>query len=229
MADRLMDWNGVDAVGGHYSGVVGANTAPKAPSRPVGSFRYGGLFKSRPRVLGTWLVSSSDARILDQVAELFGGTLPDSHDAGQEPCVITDATEIDVLLAGPEALNVDWRRQPGHVCDGCIQHDQRGSRPCECPPELEDRTTAARAGHGCRPRAQVCFRLLQSPELGTFTFSSSNREFADQASRALASLRRDPRTTYARLRLHRTSHRLRSGTNVAYTRPTLELLGPVSS
>jgi hypothetical protein len=220
-----MDWNGVDATGCYYSSALGVHMTPDAPRMPVGSFRYGGVFDSRPRVLGTWLVTSSDARIVGQVAALFGGTLPGSHDGGQELYIITGAAEVDVLLAGPEALDVDWRRQPGHVCDGGVQHDQRGSRPCECPFDLADRRTAARAGHGCRPRARACFRLVQSPELGTFTFSSGNRAFAEQASGALVSLRRDSRPTCARLSLQRTPHRLRSGTTIAYTRPTLVLLG----
>jgi len=207
---------------------VQVGSAPDAPETPVGNFRYGGVFNSRPRVLGTWLVASSDAGIVGQVAELLGGTLLGSLDGGQESYVITGATEVDVLLTGPEALDVGWRYQPGHVCDGGLQHDQRGSRPCECPSDLDDRRTAARAGHGCRPRARAYFRLLQTPELGVFTFSSGNRAFAEQASRALISLRCDPRLTCARLSLQRTPHRLRSGTTIAYTRPTLVLLGPAT-
>jgi hypothetical protein len=211
----------------HESPVFVTN-AENAETELVGRFHYATLVRSHPRVLGTWLVTSSDACIVGQVAELFGGALPSNHDGGQELYVITGASEVDVLLAGPEALDVDWRRQPGHVCDGGVQNDQRGSRPCECPSDLDDRRTAARAGHGCRPRARACFRLLQSPELGTFTFSSGNRAFAEQASRALISLRCDSRPICARLSLQRTPHRLRSGTTIAYTRPTLVLLGLVT-
>lgn len=221
-----MDWNGVDATGCYHSGALGSHMTSDAPRVPVGSFRYGGAFNSRPRVPGTWLVTSSDARVVGQVAELFGRALTSNHDGDQELYVITGATEVDVLLAGPEALDVDWRHQPGHVCDGGVQHDQRGSRPCECPSDLDDRRTAARAGHGCRPRTRACFRLVQSPELGTFTFSSGNWVFAEQASRALASLRLDPRSTCARLSIQRTPHRLRSGTTIAHTWPVLVLLGP---
>ena len=197
---------------------------------PVGRFRYGSVFNGRPRVLGTWLVTSSDARVVGQVAELLGGTPPGSHDGGQTLYVITGATEVDVLLTGPEALDVGWHRQPGHVCDGAVQHDQRGSPPCACPSNLADRKTAARAGRGCHPRARVCFRLLQALRWGRspFSFSSGNRAFAEQASRALAALRRDPRPTCARLSLQRTPHRLRSGTTIAYTRPALTLLGPAT-
>jgi hypothetical protein len=220
-----MDCSGVDAIGCYHSGALGTDMTSDAPRVLIGSFRYSGVFNSRPRVLGTWLVTSSDARIVGQVAELFGGALPSNHDGGQELYVITGASEVDVLLAGPEALDVDWRGQPGHVCDGGVQHDQRGSRPCECPSDLDDRRTAARAGRGCRPRARACFRLLQSPELGAFTFSSGNRAFAEQASRALISLRCDSRPTCARLSLQQTPHRLRSGTTIAYTRPALMLLG----
>jgi hypothetical protein len=208
----------------HKSPVFVAN-AEDAEAELVGRFHYATLVRSHPRVPGTWLVTSSDTRVIGQVAELLGGTPPGSYDGGQTPYVITGTTEIDVLLTGPEALDVGWHRQPGHVCDGAVQHDQRGSRPCACPPNLADRKTVARAGHGCHPRTQACFRLLQGPALGTFTFSSGNQAFAKQASHALASLRRDPRPTCARLSLQRTPHRLRSGTTIAYTRPTLVLLG----
>ena len=217
-----MDWNGIKVVGSQPA--VGASLALDAPGTPVGSFRYGGVFDGRPRVLGTWLVTSSDTSILGRVAELLGGTRPKTHGPDQEPYVITDATEIDVNLTGPGALDVGWCRQPGHVCDGGLQRDQRGSRPCECPPDLDDRRTAARAGHGCRPRVWVCFRLRQSPELGAFTFSSGNRAFTEQASRALASVRRDLRPACARLSIQRSPHRLRSGTTIAHTWPMLELL-----
>jgi len=220
-----MEQNGVDLVGS-YSDASGTKVALDAPSLPVGTFRYGGVFNRRPRVFGTWLVTSGDASILGRVAELLGGTPPNSHEPDHDPYVITDAVEVDVLLTGLRALEVGWCRAPGHVCDGCVQQDQRGSRPCECPPDLDDRRTAARAGQGCRPRARVCFRLLQDSELGTFTFSSGNRAFVEQASRALASLCLDPRSTCARLSIQRTPHRLRSGATIAHTWPALVLLGP---
>jgi hypothetical protein len=222
-----MERNGVDRVGS-YSGSSGTKVALDGPSLPVGSFRYGGVFNRRPRVFGTWLVTSSDASILGRVAELLGGTLPDSHEPDHDPYVLTGAVEVDVLLPGLTTLEVGWCRAPGHVCDGCVQQDQRGSRPCDCPPNLDDRRAAARAGHGCRPRALVCFRLLQDPELGTFTFGTGNRAFVEQASRALASPWTDPRSTRARLSIQKTPHRLRSGASVAHTWPALVLLGPAT-
>ncbi len=94
-----MDWNGIKVVGSQPA--VGASLALDAPGTPVGSFRYGGVFDGRPRVLGTWLVTSSDTSILGRVAELLGGTRPKTHGPDQEPYVITDATEIDVNLTGP--------------------------------------------------------------------------------------------------------------------------------
>jgi hypothetical protein len=68
------------------------------------------------------------------------------------------------------------------------------------------------------------FRLLEDPALGTLVFTSGNWAFAEQASKALASLRRDPRPTCARLSLHRTPHRLPNGTTITYTRPALTLV-----
>jgi hypothetical protein len=194
----------------------------------IGSLHYGVLgahaFSRRPRVLETWLITLRDASIVGRVVDLLGGAAPGRHDNDQAPYVITDASEIDVVLSSPEALNVGWHRQPGHVCDGTSQHDRRGSHPCTCPPNLADRKLATRSGGGCRPRVRLCLRLLQDPALGTLIFSSGNWAIAEQASNTLASLRRDPRPTCARLSLHRTPHRLRSGTTITYTRPTLVLV-----
>jgi hypothetical protein len=193
----------------------------------IGSFHYAVLsaheFDRQPRVLNTWLVTMRDACATGRVFALLGGAPPSGHD-GQMPCVITDATEVDVLLNGPKALDVGWHRQHGHVCDGIIQQHHRDSRPCACPPTLTSRRTATRAGVGCRPRAQVCFRLLQDPALGTFTFSTGNWTFAEQVSNALDVLHRDPHPTCARLSLQRTPCRLQGGTIITYTRPELELI-----
>jgi hypothetical protein len=202
-----MDQNGAEVIGSLHYGVLGAH-----------------VFSRGPRVLGTWLVTLRDASIVSRVVDLLGGAAAGSHDNGPAPYVITDAQEVDVLLSDPEALNVGWHRQLGHSCDGTSQHDHRGSHPCACPPTLADRKTATRASGGCRPRLRLCFRLLQDPALGTLIFSSGNWELAEQASNALASLRRDPHPTCARLSLHRTPHRLRSGTTITYTRPALVLV-----
>jgi hypothetical protein len=222
-----MERNGVDRVGSH-SDLSGTKVALDAPSLPVGSFRYGGVFNRRPRVFGTWLVTSSDASILGRVAELLGGTLPNSHEPDHDPYVITDAVEVDILLRGPADLDVGWCRQPAHVCDSGVQHDQHRSRPRECPPDPDDRRIAARAGQGCRPRVRVCFRLLQDPELGAFAFSSGNWTFAQQASRDLGQVRCILRPVRARLGIQRAPHRLRSGTTIVHTWPVLDLLGPAT-
>jgi hypothetical protein len=71
---------------------------------------------------------------------------------------------------------------------------------------------------------RLWFRLLEDPGLGTFSFSSGNWAFAEQASNTLASLRCDRGPTCARLSLQRTPHRLLSGTTITYTRPALVLV-----
>jgi hypothetical protein len=194
----------------------------------VGSLHYdafGAHMSSRgPQVLETWLVTLRDATLASRVVDLLGGATSRCQDNGHARYVITETRELDVLLGGPEDLNVGWHRHPGHVCDGASQHDQRGSRSCACPTQLAYRKLATRAGRGCRPRIWLCFRLLQDPALGMLSFSSGNWAFAEQASEALASLRRDPRLAYARLGLHRTPHRLGSGTTITYTRPALTLV-----
>jgi hypothetical protein len=75
---------GVADIVGSQPGALGAGLAPDAPRMPVGTFHYGGVFNGHPCVLGTWLVTSSDASILGQVAELLGGTLP-SLAPGHQP------------------------------------------------------------------------------------------------------------------------------------------------
>jgi hypothetical protein len=191
----------------------------------IGSLHYGALGADhRPCVLETWLITLRDASVIGRVVDLLGGAPTGSHDNGPTPCVITDAREVDILLSGPEELEVGWHRQSGHACDGSSQHDDRGSRPCACPLDLADRKAATRAGGGCRPRVRLRFRLLEDPGLGVFSFSSGNWAFAEQTSDALASLGGDRRMACARLSLQRTSHRLRSGTTISHTRPVLVLV-----
>jgi hypothetical protein len=203
-ADLPIDQSGAEVVGSLHYGVVGPH--------------------GRTRVLDTWLIALRDASLVGRVVDLLGGAPTNIHDSGLAPCVITDAPDLDILLSGPEDLDVGWHGQPGQVCDGSSQHDRRGRHPCACPLDLADRKAATRVGRGCRPRVRLCFRFPEDPGLGTFRFSSGNWALATQASNALASLRRDPRPTSARLSLERTSHRLRSGTTITYTRPELALV-----
>jgi hypothetical protein len=193
----------------------------------IGRLHYGlsrsREFNCRPHILETWLVTLRDASVVCRVIDLLGGAQPGSDEDGQPLLVITDTSEVDVLLSGPEALDIGWHRTPGQVCDGTSRHDPRGSQPCVCPLDLADRQAATRTGGGCSPRVRLCFRLLQDPALGTLSFTSGNWAFAKQASGSLASLRSTPRPTAARLSLHRTPYRLRSGTTIIYTRPALAL------
>jgi hypothetical protein len=202
-----MDRDGAEVIGSLHYGVPGAH-----------------VFSRRPRLLETWLVTLHDASLVDRVIDLLGGAAASSQDNGKAPYVITEARDIDIALSGPEALNVSWHRQAGHACDGINQDGHRSGHRCACPPNLADRKLATRAGGGCRPRVRLRFQLLQDPALGMLVFSSGNWAIAEQASNALASLRRDPRPTCGRLSLHRTPHRLRSGTTITYTRPALTLV-----
>ena len=197
-------------------------------AQAVGRFGFGLLRNGRPGTLSTWRVSVTTPEIVARVTILFGGMPPKSIDADKFAWqVITEAVTVDVVLSGPPALRVHWRRDScGRRCDG---PDQSKRAECSCASLglLADRKAAVRQGDGCVPNIEMSFRLRHDPALGLFTFTSGNWSFAEQAIVAKAALGRLAGPTRVQLGLRQTCHALHGGREVNYTRPTLALLGAV--
>jgi hypothetical protein len=202
--------------------VFAANTSDPAP---VGCFHYATLLRNRPQILATWRVSSTRPAVPNRVAELLGGT--PQHLGGNTWSVTTNTTTADILLPDPGALRLRWCRDARHTCDGSVQRDQETQRPCTCPPYLPERRMATRHGHACEPQVEVIFRLSEDPALGLFCFASGSWSLAEDAIRAMETLRAYRGPARARLHLHRAPCTLAAGQVITCTTPTLIVLGPV--
>jgi hypothetical protein len=209
---------------------------PAAAILPTGHFtgrlRFNTLINGRTHVLPTWLVTGLDQRDAGRVATLLGGQ-PHVDDGQHELTyrVVTDDAEIEVILAGPQAVRLRMIRRHGNTvlrcCDGRTQRTPGGKRPCQCPPTIEGRWQAAKAGHGCEPLVHVAFRLAAEPTLGRFLLSSATWTFAEHAESVRGGLRRRRGPARAHLRIDRAIHTTAGGTTFAYTRPTIIILpGP---
>jgi hypothetical protein len=188
----------------------------------AGSFDYATVVRNRPRTLGTWRVTTTSRRTADRVVQLLGGRVQQGLTRGLVEIMTTSPT-VDILLTGPAALGVRWQHAASH-CDGVTQGD---GRPCACPPGLVQRRAAGKQGRGCRPCAELRFRLTSRPRLGTFSFACEDWSFVELVARTQAALRRQPpgEPARARLGLQRSLHTLRSGIVLPYTRPVITLLG----
>jgi hypothetical protein len=193
----------------------------------AGSLDYATMVRNRPRTLDTWRVTATSRRIADRVVQLLGGRVQQDLTSGLVEILTTSPT-VDILLTGPAALRVHWQDGGAH-CDGVTQGD---GRPCACLPGPAQRRAAGKQGRGCRPCAELRFRLSSRPRLGTFSFACEDWSFVELAARLQAALRGRPLGEPARalLGLQRSLHTLRSGIVLPYTHPVLTLLdqGPAS-
>jgi Recombination directionality factor-like len=207
------------------------NRAPPPPVRNAGqaaavvlagSLDYATVVRNRPRTLGAWRVTTTSRRTADRVAQLLGGRVQQDLTGGLVE-VLTTSPTVEVLLTGPAALGVRWQHAASD-CDGVTQGD---GCPCACPPGLVQRRAAGKQGRGCRPCAELRFRLTSRPQLGTFGFSCEDWSFVELVARTQAALRGRPpgEPARARLGLRRSLHTLRSGIVLPYTHPVIALLG----
>ena len=195
----------------------------RAEAELVGRFHYTTLVRNRPRTLGTWRVTTTSLLIADRVARLLGGYV--EQDSARDVAeIMTTSSTIGILLAGPGALEIGWQHTDRNTCDGATQDDRQ---PCICPANFAQRRAAAKQGYGCRPHAEVRFRLQDDQTAGVFDIASEDWSFVELVTTIQAAL--SSRETWspgmARVGLQRTLHTLRNGIVLPYTRPHIELLG----
>jgi hypothetical protein len=204
---------------------AGSSATNRVAAEAIGRLGFGLLRNGRPETLTTWRISARDPEVVARVAALFRGMPRKSTDADEyEWHVVTETATVVVILSGPHALHVCWRRDGfGRRCGGSEQGS--GAR-CACGSlrSLAERKAAARRGHGCVPNIEMSFQLVDDPTLGMFTFVSGNWSFAEQAVMTEAVLGNLAVPTLIQLSLKQTRHVLRGGRSVTYTRPTLTVL-----
>jgi hypothetical protein len=193
----------------------------------VGRVHYVALVRNRPRTLGTWRVTTESPRIGDRIAQLLGGHVQEDR-TGDRVEILTTSSTIDIVLTGPNALHIDWRRDETNICQGANQDDREF---CICPADFQLRRAAAKQGSGCWPLAEVRFRLLDDQTAGVLGFVSNDWSFVDLicTTQEILGSRKDRSPVIAQLGLRRSLHTLRSGTVLPYTRPVITLLATTVS
>jgi hypothetical protein len=208
---------------------AGSSATNRVAAEAIGRLGFGMLRNGRPETLTTWRISTSDPEVVARASVLFRGMPRKSTDADEyEWHVVTETATMVVILSGPHALQVSWRRDGlGRRCGG--PEEGKGAH-CACGSlrSLAERKAAARRGHGCVPNIEMSFQLADDPTLGMFTFVSGNWSFAEQAVMTEAVLGNLAVPTLIQLTLKQTRHVLHGGRSVTYTRPTLAVLGPSS-
>lgn len=196
----------------------------------VGRFRSGVQINNRPQALNEWRITTGDPDVAAAVADLFGGTPQEWETTTEERLeVLTEAAEVSVVLEGPHSVSskmVLWgRKGPVRKCDGVQQDD---GQACACPSALADRKDAAKAGTGCEPSISVFFRLADAPDLGKFRFHTASwtaaRDLAGVEDKITAA--NDGGPVLATLGLELVEWTTKEGTNRAFTKPTLSIVGP---
>jgi hypothetical protein len=189
----------------------------------VGRFHYTELVRNRPRTLGTWRITTENPRTADRIAQVLGGHVQEDP-AGDLVAILTTSSTINILLTEPNALRIGWQRDDRNTCNGVTQDDRQF---CTCPADFELRRAAAKQGFGCRPRAEVRFRLQEDQTVGVLAFVSDDWSFVELISttQAVLSSRKGRGPVRAQLDLKRSLHTLRSGTVLPYTRPVIAVRG----
>lgn len=146
---------------------AGSSAMNRVAAEPIGRLGFGLLRNGRPETLTTWRITARDPEVVARLAALFRGMPGKSTDADEyEWHVVTETATVAVILSGPHALHVCWRRDGfGRRCGGSEQG--RGAR-CTCGSlrSLAERKAAARRGHGCVPNIEMSFQLVDDPTLG---------------------------------------------------------------
>lgn len=136
--------------------------------------------KKRPAKLERFRFTSQSKRAIETVAQLYGGQPQPWTDApaGEQWEVVTDATEIPVVLA-PEKISFSqsyelWsgggcRRR----CDG--EHESISDRPCLCDPEKRE----------CKPHTRLSLMLADRPGAGLWRLDTSGWYAATELAGAI--------------------------------------------
>ena len=209
----------------------------------VGRFRSGHQLNKRPVALTEWRVTTGDPEVANAIHDLMGGDAPQEWDANGEDNleVFTAMSSLPVILEGPKALRqrmVLWSRAGKLISDSDGETLSDGTPDPDAHLSFQERKAKARDGIGAQPQIEVFFRIKGHEDLGIFKFQSGSwsmaqdlardaveAELADHAEAA------DSKGVEAVLRLEHVEfvakNGPRAGQTVSYTKPVLELKGPV--
>ena len=192
----------------------------------VGRVRAGQQIQGRPVALSEWRFTSGDPAVASSVAELFGGS-PEKWETQSDEAleVLTTTAVLPVELTSLTSEFVMWTNKsnrPVRACNGIVQTDELKST-CVCPSDLREHKDAAKVGTACQPSVRAVFRLTAAPDLGLFRFNSASWQLAAAVEQLEADLTERGGTSEATLALELVEYTTKTGRDVRYTRPVIEL------
>ncbi|MEU6423222.1 recombination directionality factor [Streptomyces spiralis] len=215
---------------------LGTDLALVPEGAPVGRFHVARQRGGSPVALSAWRVTTDDRVLADTLAGLYGGVPEASGPAdGRGYEVLTRRDAICISMHGARSLTLRMvLRGAGetfHVCDGVKLLEPLGAsdEPCGCGPTLAERKAAARAGHGPKPEVYLRFRLNDLPEAGTFQLVSTSWEFAKSLPSLEHALSEVGDPALCVLRYELVEFTTRSGIEVSYRKPVVEVVGRLAS
>jgi hypothetical protein len=123
--------------------------------------------RTRPEKLGTFRITSSDRNRIEQIADLYGGTVaPWQAPAGQQWEVVTETNTLPVIVpptAMAFSMNYELWSAAGcrRRCTGAVEQITQG--PCMCDPEDRE----------CSLHTRLSVLLRDVPGLGVYRLDTS--------------------------------------------------------
>lgn len=198
----------------------------------VGQFHVGRHKNGRPVAASSWRVTTREQPVVAAlIAHYANASVAREANGGSAVEVLTGCDRVPVVLNGQRAVTFRMVLQGAgeifHSCDGYRLLDpmRRSGDPCGCPSTLEERRAAAAAGRGPVPETQVRFRLAELPSIGMFGLNSSSWAFAEALPQLRHALGRASGPVQCALGYDMVEFTTRSGVDVSYRRPLVELAG----
>lgn len=192
-----------------------------------------------PMALENWGFTTGDPEVADEIAERFGGEIEELDvDKGDDLRVLSTVNTLNVLVSGVDALRsrmvLFGVQGIIHECDGMffLSEEDKG-QPCGCPAKLEDRKALAAKGRGPKPSIELKFLLQDAPEMGFGRFRTGSwslvKELADvEDALTDAAERANGGPVLVNLKLEKVEYTTRTGKDVAYMRPVIDVVGPAA-
>lgn len=198
----------------------------------VGQFHVGRHKNGKPLAASSWRVTTRVQPVVaGLVAHYASASVAGEASSGSAVEVLTGCDRVPIILNGQRALTFRMVLQGAgeifHSCNGYRLLDpmQRSGDPCGCPLTSEERKAAAAAGRGPVPETQVRFQLAELPSIGTFVLKSSSWALAEALPQLKHALGTVSGAAQCVLGYDMVEFTTRSGVDVSYRRPVVELAG----
>jgi len=140
-------------------------------ARQLGQIRLGTTKDGRPVSLNTVRLTSVAKGLLDQAAELWGGTVESwqpNEKSSLRWSLITETSELPVVIPPQDVDNISWYEHWGsgglqRRCDGENIVNRDGDLPCVCDPDNRE----------CNMVTRVNLMIPDLPDVGVWLLSST--------------------------------------------------------